>query len=156
MTEHLTSGRGLQLRMEPVAVRAALEAVVGPQGDPGRLTCFFVAQRDTTTWRARALALDISGWEDPATGSAAGPFGAWLARLGGPSRITILQGVEMGDPSRIDVDVSDGIVIGGQVLVRAMGTIDLARFSSLRTLLPLKARPELTSSRLAHWAAPPR
>ena len=112
-------------RMEPVAVRAALEAVVGPGGDPGRLNCYFVAQRDATTWRARSLALDISGWEDPATGSAAGPFGGWLVRLGGPSRITILQGVEMGDPSRIDVDVSDGIVIGGQVLVRAMGTIDL-------------------------------
>ena len=31
----------------------------------------------------------------------------------------------MGDPSRIEVDVSDGIVIGGRVRVRALGTIDL-------------------------------
>ncbi len=31
----------------------------------------------------------------------------------------------MGDPSRIDVDTGDGIVISGQVLVRATGTIEL-------------------------------
>jgi trans-2,3-dihydro-3-hydroxyanthranilate isomerase len=110
-----------RVRMEPVAVRAAL----APYADPQRLNCYFVAERDATTWRARSLALDISGWEDPATGSAAGPFGAWLAHLGGPSRITVLQGVEMGDPSRIEVDVSDGIVISGQVLLRASGSIEL-------------------------------
>jgi len=114
-----------RLRMDPVAVRAALEPAVGPDGDPGRLNCYFVTPTSVTTWRARGLALDIAGWEDPATGSAAGPFGGWLAHLGGPSRITVLQGVEMGDPSRIEVDVSDGIVIGGRVLVRAVGTIDL-------------------------------
>ena len=111
--------------MDPFAVRRALEVAVGPAGDPGRLNCYFVTPQAATTWRARALALDIVGFEDPATGSAAGPFGAWLAHLGGPSRITVLQGVEMGDPSRIEVDVSDGIVIGGRVQVRARGTIDL-------------------------------
>jgi hypothetical protein len=31
----------------------------------------------------------------------------------------------MGDPSRIDVDASDGVVISGRVLVRATGSIDL-------------------------------
>jgi hypothetical protein len=31
----------------------------------------------------------------------------------------------MGDRSDIDVDTSDGIVISGQVLVRATGTIEL-------------------------------
>ncbi len=108
-------------RMDPVAVHAALASIA----DPDRLNCYFVTPRDAFTWRARSLALDIAGWEDPATGSAAGPFGAWLERLGGPSRITVLQGVEMGDPSRIEVDVSDGIVIGGQVLARAVGSIDL-------------------------------
>jgi trans-2,3-dihydro-3-hydroxyanthranilate isomerase len=110
-----------RVRMDPVAVSAALAPIAGS----GHLNCYFVTQSDSTTWRARSLALDIAGWEDPATGSAAGPFGAWLAHLGGPARITVLQGVEMGDPSRIEVDVSDGIVIGGQVLVRAIGAIDL-------------------------------
>jgi trans-2,3-dihydro-3-hydroxyanthranilate isomerase len=110
-----------RVRMDPVAVRTAL----APVADPQRLNCYFVAERDATTWRARSLALDIAGWEDPATGSAAGPFGGWLASLGGPSRFTVLQGVEMGDPSRIEVDVTDGIVISGQVLVRAIGSIEL-------------------------------
>ncbi len=110
-----------RVRMDPVAVRPALAAI----GEPDRLTCYFVAEVDATTWRARSLALDLVGWEDPATGSAAGPFGGWLAGLGGPSRITVLQGAEMGDPSRIDVDTGDGIVISGQVLVRATGTIEL-------------------------------
>ncbi|MCY7417976.1 MAG: PhzF family phenazine biosynthesis protein [Chloroflexi bacterium] len=108
-------------RMDPVAVRAAL----APIADPDRLNCYFVTPLDAFTWRARSLALDIAGWEDPATGSAAGPFGAWLSQLGGPSRVTVLQGVEMGDPSRIEDDVSEVIVIGGRVLVRSVGTIEL-------------------------------
>ncbi len=33
----------------------------------------------------------------------------------------------MGDRSDIDVDTTDGIVVSGQVLVRATGTIDLER-----------------------------
>jgi trans-2,3-dihydro-3-hydroxyanthranilate isomerase len=110
-----------RVRMDPAAVHAAL----APVAEPDRINCYFVTPRDVTTWRARSFALDIAGWEDPATGSAAGPFGGWLAHLGGPSRITVLQGVEMGDPSRIEVDVSDGIVIGGRVLVRAIGSIEL-------------------------------
>lgn len=110
-----------RVRMVPPAVRAALASMA----NPGLLNCYFVTPVDAFTWRARSLALDIVGWEDPATGSAAGPFGAWLAHLGGPSRITVLQGVEMGDPSRIEVDVSDGIVIGGRVLVRSIGSIEL-------------------------------
>ncbi len=110
-----------RVRMDPDAARAAL----APIAIPDRLNCYFVAPLNSGTWRARSLALDIVGWEDPATGSAAGPFGAWLALQGGPSHMTVLQGVEMGDPSRIDVDVSDGIVISGQVLIRGSGTIDL-------------------------------
>ncbi len=110
-----------RVRMDPSPVRAAL----APVAPPDQLNCYFVASLDPGTWRARSLALDIVGWEDPATGSAAGPFGAWLALHGGRPRITVLQGVEMGDPSRIDVDASDGMVIGGQVLVRASGSIDL-------------------------------
>jgi trans-2,3-dihydro-3-hydroxyanthranilate isomerase len=110
-----------RVRMDPVAVRAALV----PIALPDQLNCYFVTPLKPDTWRARGLALDLVGWEDPATGSAAGPFGGWLARQRGPSRITVLQGVEMGDPSRIDVDATDGIVISGRVLVRGSGTIDL-------------------------------
>jgi trans-2,3-dihydro-3-hydroxyanthranilate isomerase len=108
-------------RMDVGAVSAALGAL----DTPGWVNCYFVAPLDATTWRARNLAPDIVGYEDPATGSAAGPFGGWLAGRGGPTHVTVLQGVEMGDPSRIDVDATDGIVISGRVLVRATGSIDL-------------------------------
>ena len=108
-------------RMDVSAVSAAL----GELDAPAWLNCYLVAQVDHATWRARNLAPDIVGFESPATGSAAGPLGGWLAARGYPPRITVLQGVEMGDPSRIDVDASDGIVISGQALVRASGSIDL-------------------------------
>ena len=115
-----------RVRMDPAAVEAAVAGLASAGVDAHKpLNCYFVAPVDETTWRARCLALDFAGFEDPATGSAAGPFGAWLAHLGGPSRITVLQGVEMGDPSRIEVDATDGIVIRGRVLVRAVGTIEL-------------------------------
>jgi trans-2,3-dihydro-3-hydroxyanthranilate isomerase len=102
-----------------------LTAALGALEAPGWLNCYLVAQVDHATWRARNLAPDIVGYEDPATGSAAGPLGGWLAGHGYPPRMTVLQGVEMGDPSRIDVDASDGIVISGQALVRGTGSIDL-------------------------------
>jgi PhzF family phenazine biosynthesis protein len=47
-------------------------------------------------------------YEDPATGAAAAAFGAYLADIGAldpPARFTIAQGVDMGRPSRLVVDV---------------------------------------------------
>lgn len=58
--------------------------------------------------------------EDPATGAAAAALGAYLRWRGGltpPARFTISQGVEMGRPSRIDVEVPD--MTGG---IRVTGT----------------------------------
>lgn len=49
--------------------------------------------------------------EDPATGAAAAAFGGYLRTLGLvdlPARITILQGADMGHPSRLLVDLSTG------------------------------------------------
>ena len=57
--------------------------------------------------------------EDPATGAAAAAFGGYLRALGlltPPARFTIHQGVDMGRPSRITVDVYDadsGIGVSG-------------------------------------------
>lgn len=118
-------------RMDPEAVTAALTAL--PLGDAAAhkaLNCYLATPvdgppADAVEWRTRCLALDLPGYEDPATGSAAGPFGAWVAVQGGPTRIHIVQGVEMGDRSDIDVDTADGITVSGRVLVRATGTIDL-------------------------------
>jgi PhzF family phenazine biosynthesis protein len=58
--------------------------------------------------------------EDPATGAAAAAFGAYLRRRGElvpPARFTISQGVEMGRPSLIEVEIPDAT--GG---IRVTGT----------------------------------
>ena len=57
--------------------------------------------------------------EDPATGAAAAALGAylrWRGEVRPPARFTISQGVEMGRPSRIEVEVPDasgGIRVSG-------------------------------------------
>ncbi|MCU0854219.1 MAG: PhzF family phenazine biosynthesis protein [Rhodobacteraceae bacterium] len=53
--------------------------------------------------------------EDPATGSAAAALGALLASLdGAPVALDIVQGVEMGRPSRIRVEAGpDGVAVSG-------------------------------------------
>jgi len=68
--------------------------------------------------------------EDPATGSAAGPLGAYLAshRLAGmPGRVTIAQGEMVGRPSFLHVDVRlDGdsftVEVGGGVRIVGEGS----------------------------------
>ena len=58
--------------------------------------------------------------EDPATGAAAAAFGGYLRELGmieGNAGFTIIQGADMGRPSKIDVSV-----IGGEPGVRVSGT----------------------------------
>ena len=47
--------------------------------------------------------------EDPATGAAAAAFGAYLRALGAvtpPVRVGVVQGVDMGRPSRIEIDLA--------------------------------------------------
>ena len=86
----------------------------------------------TLTSHARVLGSDIA--EDPATGSAAAAFGAWLVAQGrvpveGETAYAVRQGEEMGRPSRIEgtVVAVDGVAVtcriaGGAVPV-ATGTI---------------------------------
>jgi PhzF family phenazine biosynthesis protein len=59
--------------------------------------------------------------EDPATGAAAAAFGAYLRELAAvkpPARITIHQGVDMGRPSLLQVDIgeSGGIRVSGEAV----------------------------------------
>jgi trans-2,3-dihydro-3-hydroxyanthranilate isomerase len=69
---------------------------------------FYLFSVDTpsTAAAARARLLGV-GMEDAATGSAAGPLGAYLVRYGlhRPGSLEIEQGIEMGRPSRIRADV---------------------------------------------------
>ena len=67
--------------------------------------------------------------EDPATGSAAGPLGAYLARhglAGMPGSVTIRQGEQVGRPSELNVEVGrdDGgwrVRVGGGVHIVGEG-----------------------------------
>lgn len=79
---------------------------------------------DDESVRARSFTRTIEMGEDPATGSAAGPLGAYLHQRSGIERLRIRQGEEMGRPSLIEVEmenarprVSGGVipVIDGEV-----------------------------------------
>jgi PhzF family phenazine biosynthesis protein len=79
----------------------------------------YMLARDLTTvdlvWREAPLSFHARNpfpvgdvVEDPATGAAAAAFGAYLREVGAvtaPALVTVLQGEDMGRPSRIEVDI---------------------------------------------------
>jgi trans-2,3-dihydro-3-hydroxyanthranilate isomerase len=89
--------------------------------------------------RARMFAPGAGVPEDPATGSAAGPLGVYLALHGavpggiaeGRGRFTIDQGVEMGRPSELDVTVlvaggrPSGVRVEGGAVLMMRGELDV-------------------------------
>jgi len=100
------------------------DAMTLPDGtDP--LTCYVVAETAPGRWRARSFGTDLAGGEDPATGSAAGAFGAYAREYSGVSRLTIEQGIEMGCPSLLRVDTTDEVVVSGDVQIIGEGTLTL-------------------------------
>ena len=106
---------GISNLMVPVSRRAvlpkiqmnmrALAHLISPHGTMAY--CFAV------NGRGRAYARGMVPWgivEDPATGSAGGSLGAYLVHHGQlrPSEtLSIIQGVEMGRPSEIQVEVTE-------------------------------------------------
>lgn len=73
---------------------------------------------------ARAFFYDGSQTrEDPATGSASAAFASLLRSRGQAGQFVVAQGVEMGRPSRIYLDVGDSINVGGRVQRVAEGTL---------------------------------
>jgi trans-2,3-dihydro-3-hydroxyanthranilate isomerase len=76
--------------------------------------------------RARMFSTGAPGGEDPATGSAAGPLGAYLAERAGLERVVIRQGEEMGRPSVLEVEMVDGRPrVGGGVIPVIDGEVSL-------------------------------
>lgn len=86
-----------------------------------------------TRYRVRMFAPSLGFLEDPATGAAAAAFPGWLVpRLGardGVLTLTIEQGVEMGRPATImvEIELSGGLItvvrVGGTAVPVAEGTI---------------------------------
>jgi trans-2,3-dihydro-3-hydroxyanthranilate isomerase len=80
--------------------------------DPMGTYCFTAATAGGL--RARGFFPGVGVPEDPATGSAAATLGIYLAARLGDIRLQVTQGVEMGRPSVIELQASDGHVeIGG-------------------------------------------
>jgi len=127
-----------QLRCGPafcfVAVKSleALAAVRAEAGELARLgvTGFpFVvcgkAHSGDAHYAARMQFFDGVGLrEDPATGSANAAFAAYLRALGKRGHFIVEQGVEMGRPSRIHLEVGESLAVGGRVQPVATGTLE--------------------------------
>jgi trans-2,3-dihydro-3-hydroxyanthranilate isomerase len=87
-----------------------------------------------TQWRSRMFAPGGGVAEDPATGSAAGPFAVHLARhgrIGFGEEIEITQGVEIGRPSTLfaradgTADELERVEVGGSAVLVARGEFRL-------------------------------
>jgi trans-2,3-dihydro-3-hydroxyanthranilate isomerase len=131
----------------PVASRAAVDRAApdartltrafAEQGWPTRAVYLFTLDRgaDEADVYTRMFAPDIGIPEDPATGSASGPLGAYLVHhrlpIGTGRPIRNLQGVRMGRPSWMFIEpVLDGTAItgmrvGGGAVVAGTGTLNL-------------------------------
>ena len=135
------------------------EAVAALRPDLGALAlatmdgtnCF---ARDGGIWKTRMFAPNHGVAEDPATGSAAGPLAVHLARhgrIGFGEQIEILQGVEIGRPSRLfataegEGDRIDRLEVGGSAVIdrarRAQSLSDTARISGSSPASALQKMP---------------
>jgi trans-2,3-dihydro-3-hydroxyanthranilate isomerase len=138
-------GTGNTFLMVPLASVTAVSAALADtrmlnhvEKELGVLGLFFFAF-DGARLRARMFAPGAGVPEDPATGSAAGPVGVYLALHGavpggvadGRGRFTIDQGVEMGRPSELDVTVlvengrPTGVRVEGSAVLMMRGEIDV-------------------------------
>src|SRR5581483_9825721 len=85
--------------------------------------------RDGDRWKTRMFAPEHGVFEDPATGSAAGPLALHLARhgrIGFGERIEISQGAELGRPSTLYAEAhEDRLLVGGSAVTVARGEFQL-------------------------------
>jgi trans-2,3-dihydro-3-hydroxyanthranilate isomerase len=132
----------------PLATRAAVDACEPDGMAMRRLQSAFAGAHvgvfvfsaepgtDGATVYSRMFAPEAGVVEDPATGSASGPLGAYLLRhgvvpLAGAQRIVSAQGVKMGRPSRLHVRVDaespsavERVHVGGAAVYVGEGTIN--------------------------------
>jgi trans-2,3-dihydro-3-hydroxyanthranilate isomerase len=90
--------------------------------------------RDGDGWKTRMFASGAGVFEDPATGSAAGPLAIHLARHGRidfGEQIEITQGVEIGRPSKLyarvegEGDRVGRVLVGGSAVTVGRGELSL-------------------------------
>jgi trans-2,3-dihydro-3-hydroxyanthranilate isomerase len=95
-----------QIKPDFEAIDAAL---AGAEPRAGETPNFYPvwADPDAGQAQARMFSTGAPGGEDPATGSAAGTLGAYLAAYAECERLVIRQGEEMGRPSVLEVEMVD-------------------------------------------------
>ena len=122
---------GLPTLIVPVAdagvverARPDRELVANLPAPQGPFNLYLVAVTPDGEVRARCIPSYPDEMEDPATGSAAGPLLATLHAQAGMTGIRVVQGVEVGRRSVIDVELEDGRPrVSGDVLVLAAGEV---------------------------------
>ena len=116
--------------------RAKVEAVFAAAGMQRRGIYAFSTERGADDSTAYSRMLPAGGIEDPATGSAAGPAGAYIAKYGlvpvdRLGSIVFQQGVLAGRPSRLHVKIAGGgdaitkVQVGGASVIVGEGTLTL-------------------------------
>jgi|SRR5579884_2620648 len=112
----------------------AIAAAFAGRASPGVLLFARETESPEATVHARMFAPLLGVLEDAATGSAAGPLGAYLLRHGAvapepTTRVVVEQGLEMGRPSRLAVEltvaagVPTAVRVGGGVVLVADGRL---------------------------------
>lgn len=121
--------RGLSALARLQVDAGQLLALVRPLGCQGAYVFTLETQEPGSRAHARAFFPGIGIVEDPATGSAAGPLGALLARhktIPEGTFVVIEQGDEVARPSRIEVRVTaDRVEVGGKCVIVAQGSLQL-------------------------------
>ena len=144
-TEHVLNGLGLEPRslfneLPVVTVSTGLPYVIVPVTANGlataRIQCTDFEQRLASlggkfAYLLDPLALEGRTWdnfglvEDVATGSAAGPVGAYLWRyFNAPEKLVLRQGRFIGRPSEISIrrdPTTDSVLVSGDVVILAEG-----------------------------------
>ena len=111
---------GLRSRDTLAAMAYDFEPVRKLMQDEDVVTVSLIFQESETLFHARNAFAFGGVVEDPATGAEAAAFAGYLRDLGrpGPARFTILQGHDMGVPSRLTVeygpDAGEGVRVSGE------------------------------------------
>lgn len=113
----------------------AMRAFEAIEGEVHGMFLFSVEQGDPpASVYSRMFAPQMGIAEDPATGGASGPLGAYLVRYGLVAKeqagtLLSLQGVKMGRPSHVHIRVAmdgaaiTGVQVGGESVLIATGTL---------------------------------
>lgn len=117
---HLVLAAGTRARLADLAYD--VDRLAALMTSRGWTTVALVWRESPTLFHARNP-FPVGGVvEDPATGSAAAAFGAYLRELGllvPPAALTILQGADMGRPSRLEVELrpdESGVRVAGEAV----------------------------------------